>query len=422
MAVPPQLAPSSQSPEERAAAARLLGSRVMVRAPRVAAMLEYVLRCVHEGRAQDISEQSIGVHVFGRTPGYNSSEDNIVRVTARHLRARLEEYYREEGADEAIRIEIPKGSYVPVFSEQFRPAGLAAPPAAPAETSRLRKPGRQSLLAALLVLLLLVPAGFVARRMIAPAPQGLAQYLLLDGGRRLTVVVTDSKLQAYRVVYNRLVPLREYIEQRYLLPGNLPANSGVPESVLRFLRSAPDTSSSSAIAASLFTRQGSEEQVRIRHPREVRMRDLELDSAVLFGGPWINPWGQLFEDRLNFQMVPREHASQAQVLNRRPKPGEKALYQPEPGGSYSTNYARVALTPGLTAKSRVLLLGATSGDAIEAACRFLLSPESVKEVGSALQRNDLREVTYFELLLEVKALADTPGAIRILAHRSQPSK
>jgi hypothetical protein len=53
--------------------------------------------------------------VFGRSEGYNSNDDNIVRNYARTLRKRVEDYFATEGKHEDLRLEIPRGAYVPVF-------------------------------------------------------------------------------------------------------------------------------------------------------------------------------------------------------------------------------------------------------------------------------------------------------------------
>jgi hypothetical protein len=49
--------------------------------------------------------------------------DPIVRVQARNLRLRLERYYAGLGAQDPLVIEMPQGTYVPVF----RRRGLEAP-------------------------------------------------------------------------------------------------------------------------------------------------------------------------------------------------------------------------------------------------------------------------------------------------------
>ncbi len=54
--------------------------------------------------------------VFGRSEGYDSNEDNIVRSYARNLRKRIDEYFATEGRDEDLRLEIPRGGYIPIFS------------------------------------------------------------------------------------------------------------------------------------------------------------------------------------------------------------------------------------------------------------------------------------------------------------------
>ena len=81
----------------------LLSSKTFASSPRLRAVLQYLLRSLEAGTSEAITEQSIGQTVFGRTEGYNAAEDNIVRVTLRHLRTRLEKYYQSEGQNEALR-------------------------------------------------------------------------------------------------------------------------------------------------------------------------------------------------------------------------------------------------------------------------------------------------------------------------------
>ena len=68
-----------------------------------------------EGEQGSIKEYVLGAEVFGRGEQFDPSRDAIVRVQARKLREKLAAYYRGEGAREPVRIEFPKGHYVPVF-------------------------------------------------------------------------------------------------------------------------------------------------------------------------------------------------------------------------------------------------------------------------------------------------------------------
>jgi intein/homing endonuclease len=64
---------------------------------------------------QELKEARIGVKVFNRPEDYYTGEDNIVRVQADRVRKLLARYYRSQGRNDPIRINLLKGSYVPVF-------------------------------------------------------------------------------------------------------------------------------------------------------------------------------------------------------------------------------------------------------------------------------------------------------------------
>jgi len=66
-------------------------------------------------------ETSIGVEIFGRRPDYDPGADPVVRVEARRLRHKLTEYYEREGREDPVRIDLPKGGYLPVFEIQSKP-------------------------------------------------------------------------------------------------------------------------------------------------------------------------------------------------------------------------------------------------------------------------------------------------------------
>jgi tetratricopeptide (TPR) repeat protein len=68
------------------------------------------------GRAQSIKAYTVAVDVFGRAPSFDPATDPIVRIEATRLRAALLRYYELHGHNQPIRIDLPKGHYVPVFS------------------------------------------------------------------------------------------------------------------------------------------------------------------------------------------------------------------------------------------------------------------------------------------------------------------
>ena len=94
---------------------RILASSVFQSSPRSQIFLRY---CVTRSMAGEtaIKETTIGIEAFGRPPGYDPKIDATVRVQAVRVRERLERYYHQFGAGDRIRIQMSKGSYVPVVT------------------------------------------------------------------------------------------------------------------------------------------------------------------------------------------------------------------------------------------------------------------------------------------------------------------
>lgn len=86
---------------------RVLASPLFVKPPTLSRFFQYVCGQVFDGNASQINEQLIGIEVFGRKPGYDSNDGNIVRASASRLRSRLEAYFAGEGAAEEWIISIP---------------------------------------------------------------------------------------------------------------------------------------------------------------------------------------------------------------------------------------------------------------------------------------------------------------------------
>jgi hypothetical protein len=99
---------------------RILTSRFFKDATRGRQFLEYVVRYKLEGHSDPIKERTIGIEVFHRPAGYQTGDDSVVRVQASEVRRRLEQFYQSEGLDATVRIELPLGSYSPVFRNSLK--------------------------------------------------------------------------------------------------------------------------------------------------------------------------------------------------------------------------------------------------------------------------------------------------------------
>jgi len=94
---------------------RLLVHPLFVNSKRYPALLAYTVEQTLLGNASELKERSIGIEVFGRSPTYDANADPVVRITAGEVRKRLSIYYYDTSHAGELVIELPIGSYVPVF-------------------------------------------------------------------------------------------------------------------------------------------------------------------------------------------------------------------------------------------------------------------------------------------------------------------
>ena len=108
----------------RNALARILSSDGFSASARNRRLLEYVVAERLAGRADRIKAYTLATVVFERGPDFDPQLDPVVRLEASRLRKALEHYYLTAGKDDPVRIDIPKGSYIPSF--EFVQAGAPA--------------------------------------------------------------------------------------------------------------------------------------------------------------------------------------------------------------------------------------------------------------------------------------------------------
>ena len=116
----------------QAQAARIVESEFFRSSHRCSRFLAYSVKKVIEGcPPEKIKERVIGAEVFQRLPGYDTAQDNIVRVTATDVRRRLAQYYSTAPTTENPVIDLFPGSYAVALHWRLAENG-AAPGAEPA--------------------------------------------------------------------------------------------------------------------------------------------------------------------------------------------------------------------------------------------------------------------------------------------------
>ncbi len=447
---------------------RITRSSVFARSEQLTKLLSYVCHMAVLERFEEINEQHIGVAVFGRSPDYDSAADSIVRSHATRLRQKLEQYFRGEGRHESLRIEIPRGGYVPRFytaaeaesAQVLASASISA--VAPVEpdlpSSDTTKPhdaelgasftfkglaptGKHilrprsivllSVLGTLLVGALVLIAVLHLRRdaALAAGRTGISQTAiersfwstLFPASNKTMVVLGDSGLSLYETVINREVSLEDYVDGDYQNPDRI---RGVPsEASLDLTLDLASRRYTSVVDADLAQRlsrlpQWTPTNASTVFARDLRAADASTSNLILLGSRQSNPWVSLAEPSLDFVLVP-DGTRGFQFLNRHPHAGEFKIYgyKDNHGNFGAANvYGDVAYLPNPGGQGMILILSGMWISGTQSAGRFVLdSPRFSAWLKSIVNADGT--IPPFEILLSTNSLQGNATYTSIIAKR-----
>jgi hypothetical protein len=443
---------NKQAPSPQACAevlGRVLASAQLKRSARLREILAYVGRRALEDGSTLIREQEIGIEVFGRLEGYDTSTDNIVRVNATELRKRIDAYFEVEGADEPVIMELPRGNYVPVFRyrpvESQRvmgsqvlttvpPVGPPHPVLFPPDTPH-SKPRRWVVAAAIVAGLAIAVLGATC---LVLWNQNRAMYRLLypwqsnpsvqafwsgflDGNPSTDIVVADTSFNLFQRLSKQSFSFQDYLSRSYA-------------SQVQAQHLDPDMRGALSLLArrTLISRGGFAmaqhfggldplgNRIHIYFARNYLPSLVKRDNVILLGSQLSNPWVSIFEGSLNFTFQHALNAIEtpgiphASVVNRIPAAGEQAIYTPSGPAGYCT----IAYLPNPDHNGRVLMIQGTNSEAAQGCGDFLLS-----ESGLSAFRKELggQEFPSFELLLKTSQVNETPITATMVAYRTYPN-
>jgi hypothetical protein len=413
---------------------RVVESAQFNKSPRLSSFLLYIVAKSLEGRQSEITEQQIGVHVFGRPLGYRTVDDNIVRNYARQLRKRLTDYFAAEGIDQALRIEIPLGGYLPSFTATgMEPAQrrkpvlvertvssaieLAAPSVPKTRRSWPRMLAGTCLLVAYSTALIWLTCIVMARAGTprhAPEPAGPLWAAMLQGPGNTYIVPPDAGLNLVEDLSHQSMPLADYLKGLYLevpLPG-------VDAQSVTDLRTQQLTGfvNLQLVATLAHLSEYRPAQVLLRFPRDLRFDDLKSANAVIIGSECSNPWAVIAESTANFQIHCNSGMQGATVVNLKPQAGEAASYTSHWNEPTHETYALVSYVPNLSGYGKLLLLGGLDAAATQAAGEAILRPETIKPILQRARRPD-GSLAAFEILLRSTSIQANAIDTHIVASR-----
>ena len=431
--------PEPSIEERLALIERVAASEQFSRSARLRDFLLYVGRQSLKKGSTEIHEQEIGAKVFGRDDSYDRAADTIVRVNATELRKRIDSYFAQNGANEPLIFEIPRGIYKPVFRWRLPAVSEGAliqvgtqeatpvSPVFPAPAKRYVFAVTIVFLCLSIALIAVCIVQFQEIRTMRVAlnpwegqPTVAAFWTgFLDPHRQTDIVLPDASLSIREELTGHPITLSNYINREYInetesLPFSKDRRDDLTNIYSHNLVAFGDYRAAQEILA--LCPVGS--SLRLTLSRFFQAESVKHDNLILIGGKKANPWIYLFDDRMNFSLDYDPAEGLGYISNRHQHPGEAATYTPARYPSGFEGYSVVAYLPNPSHNGNVIILTGTDSDATSATAEFLTSEEQLKKFQSTLH---VQKFPYFEVLLKTSRLSGTSLSSEVVAYRTYPS-
>jgi hypothetical protein len=421
---------------------RVLSSPQLKRAARLREFLLYVgQKSIKDGLDQ-IHEQQIGANVFGRPADYDTSLDNIVRVNASELRKRIEDYFESDGGSETLIMEIPRGSYKPVFRQRAielknHPAEVVAAmigsqptaDAVPKATPTRMVERRLLMLAAGLIVALSVSCFFLwtenhtLRRSLNNPWQttpALGSFWsgILTTRSNTDIILADTSFALIQDITKRRVPLSDYLSRNYV--GRIQSQDLSEDRRVDLGMIMPRNNGSLGdfrAAQRILVLDPMSKNFRLYSARDYTPALVKQDNVILIGARKSNPWDDLFESGMNFTAQYDSDRSVDYIRNKAPVAGEQEIYTPSPSAA-NVGYCVVAYLPNPQQGGKVLMIAGTDSAATEGGGDFLTSEDQLSRFQKTLH---VATLPYFEAVLKTTNLNGTPIDANVVAYRTYPN-
>lgn len=416
------------TPEQHSALVeRICESKHFRRANKLKAFLRHICEKAREGRFEDLKEHEVGTQVFGRKPGYNMAEDNIVRVQARLLRNRLERYFEDEGRDEPFVVQVPRGAYAPEFIERAAVDAAiekAVAPVAPTPAQQaVETPSRTSpmaLVAAATVILVFAAAVWQVAR-YTPAGLGVAaadlnsqvrdlygQLLAWPAEYETLVVLSNPKVLLYKRLTAPATQSPNLVRIPSTLHGALSSslNNGGTDGDQHYLHVQQHSYTGMGEAATAYHVGILMERLQVR-TRLTQGRFLDWEKArtrnmIVLGSPHINDWTLANLSGGEFQFVEGGVLDTAADEGR----GRKYATAYDSDGRPKEDYGMISLFD--LGDTKALTLAGRSSEGTYGIGEFFFDNHKMRQVLEALSPDGDPAPTAWQALVRMEIHGDLP--------------
>jgi hypothetical protein len=444
---------------------RVVQSAIFRNAVTLQQLFQFLTDKTISGAAESLKEYTIGVEALGRKPDFDPKVDPIVRVQSHRLRVKLKEYYDVEGNRDPVLIQFPKGHYVPIFEampaslpvlSEPEPAVDAATEAQAGKiTDREARAARPVwwFVAAVLASIAMIALSYwlgASRANKGLATTGAAaassndavvesfwaRFLGADTSPVIAypdaVFLLDDSNDLFRfrhgAIDSRGAVVDPHVAHEFASNPEIVAKAGQ----LYYENGYTGTGELEAVGmlAGLLGRMGV--KPIMKSSRDVTPDDLNQHNVILLGSPFQNPAvAQLMAAGDFSYSNPDQHHEQwrAQILDARPRDGEKSIYgtvRDQTSKVLTTDYSLITIAPGVIPGRWIAIVGGLDTKGTEGAAMFVTSKHGIERLKNVLDSmgGNQKEILPFQALVRVQLAKgyQVLGADLISVHRLQPAK
>ena len=377
---------------------RLLAHPLFSNSKRYPVLLAHTVERTLEGNGDELKERTIGVEAFGREPDYDVNLDPVVRTTAAEVRRRLiQYYYSPEHAGETI-IELPVGSYVPLFRE---PSSSQAPSAAEPVSPANGRDASSTALSADATLLY----GFTRLQWTSIAIALLCAAVLGFAIGRVNLPKRASSLERFWEPITEGAGRSTYCvgQPRDALQGRRPYNEANPPRGLNL-------SDVTTLARSISPVVPRKSDFRVLAAQETSFTQLREGPFVLIGA-FNNPWTLRITEELplGFEL----DNGVLKIVDRKSAPARSWRGQWRvPNTDLAVDYAVVGRIHDNVTGQPVIILAGLLAEGTEAAGEMVSSPE---HLNAMLEKVPNWEKKNLEAVIETNVVDGHPGPPTVVA-------
>jgi hypothetical protein len=420
--------------ESRVQVERILQSRVLRASEVLRHLFGYLAEKSLDGTADSLKEYTIGLDALGKPPSFDPRQESVVRMHTARLRQKLAEYYRTEGMDDPIVVDMPKGGFRVTFEPRPR---MSSPPPMhmPIE---IREPvrgwrRREIVLVGALAVAILCAMFFMTRLWRVEQGDGTSSANAANWTPALRELWEPLLSSSRRLVVCVATPL--FV--------SVPGFGVLREPTVNDWDDVPGSRRISSVEGAL--------QAGISEP-SYSYTEVGTATGAFLLGQFLAPrkqgvvitranvlsWPEIAEDNVVF-LGPatgihqtEDIPTQAQLVldptgirNLSPRPGESSFIKDRPaqnGGESGVTYALISRVPAMNGPGAILMLSGNQISSVMGGVQAFTNPALAQMLVSRLKTASGSIPKYFQVVLSVKAMDDVPVKIDYMFHRELPDR